>query len=76
SVVYLRDAREATEAGAELAHRMAQVGNWSALQRTREQLLLADASAQLARAEQAAVASREQLTRLLGLSGDRAARYT
>ena len=76
SVVYLRGAKEATEAGAELAHRMAQVGNWSALQRAREQLLLADASAQLARAEQAAVASREQLTRLLGLSGDRAARYT
>ena len=75
SVVYLRDAKEAAEAGAELAHRMAKVGNWSALQRTREQLLLADASAQLARAEQAAVASREQLTRLLGLSGTRTA-YT
>lgn len=72
SVVYLRDAKEAAEAGAELAHRMAQVGNWSALQRTREQLLLADAAAQLARAEQAAVASREQLTRLMGLSGARA----
>lgn len=71
SVVYLRDAKEATEAGAELAHRMAQVGNWSALQRTREQLLLADAAAQFARAEQAAVAAREQLTRLLGLSGTR-----
>lgn len=76
SVVYLRDAKAAAEAGAELAHRMAQVGNWSALQRTREQLLLADAAAQFARAEQAAVASREQLTRLLGLSGDRAASYT
>ncbi len=75
SVVYLRDAKDAAEAGAELAHRMAQVGNWSALQRTREQLLLADAGAQLARAEQAAVASREQLTRLLGLSGERTA-YT
>jgi len=69
SVAYLRDAKEATEAGAELAHRMARAGNWSTLQRTREQLLLADASAQLARAEQSAVASREQLTRLLGLSG-------
>lgn len=69
SVAYLRDAKEATEAGAELAHRMAKAGNWSTLQRTREQLLLADAAAQLARAEQAAVASREQLTRLLGLSG-------
>ncbi|MGJ7570200.1 TolC family protein [Variovorax sp. RB2P76] len=71
SVVYLRDAKEAAEAGAELAHRMARAGNWSALQRTREQLLLADAAAQLARAEQAALASREQLNRLLGLSGER-----
>ena len=71
SVAYLRDAKEAAEAGAELAHRMAQVGNWSALQRTREQLLLADAAAQLARAEQTAVAMREQLTRLLGLNGAR-----
>ncbi|MDP9897072.1 outer membrane protein TolC [Variovorax boronicumulans] len=71
SVAYLRDAKEAAEAGAELAHRMAQVGNWSALQRTREQLLLADAAAQLARAEQTAVATREQLTRLLGLHGER-----
>ncbi|RYZ02884.1 MAG: TolC family protein, partial [Comamonadaceae bacterium] len=45
SVAYLRDARDAAGAGAELAARMAQVGNWSALQRTREQLLLADAAA-------------------------------
>ncbi|MET3493061.1 TolC family protein [Variovorax boronicumulans] len=72
SVAYLRDAKEAAEAGAELAHRMAQAGNWSALQRTREQLLLADAAAQLARAEQTAVATREQLNRLLGLGGERA----
>ena len=76
SMAYLRDAKDAAEAGAELAQRMAQVGNWSALQRTREQLLLADAAAELARAEQAAVTSREQLTRLLGLSGARAASYT
>jgi outer membrane protein TolC len=69
SVVYLRDARDTAEAGAELAHRMAQAGNWSALQRTREQLLLADAAAQLAHAEQTAAAGREQLNRLLGLIG-------
>jgi len=75
TVAYLRDARDAADAGAELAHRMAQVGNWSALQRTREQLLMADAAAQLARAEQAAIASREQLTRLLGLEGEQAMRY-
>ena len=73
SVVYLRDAKDAAEAGAELAHRMAQVGNWSALQRTREQLLLADAAAQLARAEQAAITNREQLVRMLGLDSAQAA---
>ncbi|RYY91967.1 MAG: TolC family protein, partial [Comamonadaceae bacterium] len=76
SVAYLRDAKAAAEAGAELAHRMAQVGNWSALQRTREQLLLADAAAQLARAEQATVASREHLVRVLGLDRAQAAALT
>jgi outer membrane protein TolC len=75
AVAYLRDAESAAEAGAELAHRMARAGNWSALQRTREQLLLADASAQLARAEQAAAAGRERLARLLGLDGTQAAGY-
>ena len=76
SVVYLRDAKDAAEAGAELAHRMAAVGNWSTLQRNREQLMLADAAAQLARAEQAATTRREALTRLLGLDGTRATAYT
>lgn len=66
---YLRDARDAAEAGAELARRMARVGNWSRLQQAREQATLADIAAQLARAEQAAVAERETLTRLMGLWG-------
>ncbi len=66
---YMRDVKVATEAGAELARRLAQVGNWSRLNQAREQSLLADATAQLARAEQAALASREQLTRLMGLWG-------
>jgi outer membrane protein, multidrug efflux system len=72
---YLRDAREAAAAGAELARRMARVGNWSKLQQAREQATLADISAQLARAEQAAVAEREKLTRLMGLWGEDAAAY-
>lgn len=66
---YLRDVKEAAEAGAELARRLARVGNWSRLNQAREQSLLADATAQLARAEQNAFASREQLTRLMGLWG-------
>jgi outer membrane protein TolC len=69
TVQYLRDAREAAEAGAELARRMARAGNWSKLQQAREQATLADIAAQVARAEQDALAQREQLTRLLGLWG-------
>jgi multidrug efflux system outer membrane protein len=69
TAAYMRDVKEAAEAGAELARRMARVGNWSRLNQAREQSLLADATAQLARAEQAAFASREHLTRLMGLWG-------
>ena len=69
---YLRDAKEAAEAGAELARRMAKVGNWSRLQQAREQATLADIAAQLARAQQSALAEREKLTRLMGLWGAQA----
>jgi len=72
---YLGEAREAAAAGAELARRMAKVGNWSRLQQAREQATLADIAAQLARARQAALSEREQLTRLMGLAGGQA-RYT
>jgi len=66
---YMGQVRTAAEASAELARRMAQVGNWSALNRAREQGFYAEAMLQVARAEQAAVMSRERLTRLLGLWG-------
>ena len=46
SALYLRDAREAAEAGAELARRMARVGTFSRLQQAREQATLADIAAQ------------------------------
>jgi outer membrane protein TolC len=69
SLQYLADVKEAAEAGAELARRMVRAGNFSKLQQTREQLYLADAAAQLARARQRAFAEREKLTRLLGLWG-------
>ena len=59
--------KDADDAGAELARRMARVGNWSRLEQAREQLLLADATAQLARAQQMAFSSREKLTCLMGL---------
>lgn len=60
---------EAAEAGAELARRMVRVGNWSRLQQAREQAVLHEASAQLARARLAAATEREQLNRRLGLWG-------
>ena len=73
SVRYLGQVRDAAEAAAELARRMAQTGNWSALQQAREQGFHAEAALGLARAEQAQMAAREQLTRLMGLWGARTA---
>jgi outer membrane protein TolC len=70
SVRYSRQVMQAAEAGAELARRMAQVGNFNKLQQAREQGFYADAALNLARAEQQQRAARERLTRLLGLWGD------
>ena len=70
SVSYLEDAKEAASAGAELARRMAQVGNFSRLQQAQEQALVLDASLALARAQKAAASERERLIRLLGLWGE------
>jgi outer membrane protein TolC len=72
---YAEQVRMSAEASSELAHRMQQVGNWSRLAQMREQAFYAEATAQLARAQQRVVAEREQLTRLLGLVGADAA-YT
>ena len=67
---YMRQVQTAAQAGAELARRMTQVGNWSRLRQAREQMFHADAALALARAEQASLAQRERLIRLLGLWGD------
>jgi outer membrane protein TolC len=68
-VRYAAQVMRAAAASAELARRMQQVGNFSALQRAREQAFHADAALNLARAEQAERAAREKLTRALGLWG-------
>ena len=73
SARYAEQVREAAEAGAELAGRMARVGNLSALDSAREQAFSAEASAQLARARHHASASREQLIRLMGVWGEHTA---
>ena len=69
TAAYMRDVKEGAEAGGELARRMARVGNWSRLRQAQEQVKLADATAQLARAELAAKTHRERLIRLMGLWG-------
>lgn len=69
SARYLLDAQEASQAAAELARRMTQVGNMSKLQQAREQALLSEATVQLARAQQAAFNAREKLIVALGLWG-------
>lgn len=66
---YMRDVRASADAGAELAKRMASVGNWTALQQAREQGFRSEAVLNAARAEAARVSTRERLTRLLGLAG-------
>ena len=68
TVTYLEQVQVAAEAGAELGRRMAMAGNWSKLDQAREQGFYIDATTRLARARQAALAERERLIRLLGLT--------
>lgn len=68
-VVYAGQVKEAADASAELARRMAQTGNFSRLAQMREQTFYADATAGLARARHQATADRERLVRVLGLWG-------
>ena len=74
AALYARQVKDAADASAELARRMQEVGNFSKLQRAREQAFYAEAVAQLARAEQAARATREALVRTLGLDASQADR--
>lgn len=66
---YMEAVQDAAAAGAELATRMAEQGNFSRLRQQREQLFHAEISADVVRARQLAVTERERLTRLLGLAG-------
>ena len=69
TALYMEQVQEAAEASAELAKRMARVGNWSKLEQAREQAFYADATTQVARSKHNALAAREQLMQLLGLWG-------
>ena len=76
SLRYQRHVMEAAEAAAELGRRMAEVGNWNKLQQAREQGFYADAALRVARAAQLQTATRERLTRLMGLWGAQATAFT
>ncbi len=69
SVIYMEQVQKAAEASAELARKMVQAGNFTALDQAREQAFYAEAAAQQARTRQNSVAAREKLIRLLGLWG-------
>jgi outer membrane protein TolC len=69
-IQYFQQVKQAADASADLARRMVAAGNFSKLDQMREQAFYADATSQLARAQQQATAQREQLTRLMGLAGD------
>lgn len=69
SAAFAEQVRTAADASSELAERMAHVGNWSKLDQARERAFYQDAVTQLARTKHEALASREQLVRLLGLWG-------
>lgn len=66
---YMAQVKEAAEASAELARRMAAAGNFPKLTLLREQAFYAETTAQLAAAQQAQSAARETLARLMGLWG-------
>jgi outer membrane protein TolC len=67
---YMAQVKESAEASAELARRMASVGNFPKLTQAREQAFYAETTAQLARAAHNATAARERLARLMGLWGE------
>ena len=73
---YAGQVKTAADAAAELARRMQAAGNFSKLQRAREQAFAADAVAQLARAQQRARSTREALVRVVGLNDAQAGRLT
>jgi outer membrane protein TolC len=66
---YMAQVKDAAETSAELARRMAEVGNFSKLNHAREQAFYAETATQLAHARHNATAARERLARLMGLWG-------
>ncbi|MEJ8852406.1 TolC family protein [Variovorax rhizosphaerae] len=74
SLQYARQVNESAQASAELARRMQLIGNFSKLQRARQQVFYADATTQLASSQHAVTSTREELVRALGLDDAQAAK--
>ncbi len=70
---YAGQINRSAQASAELAKRMQQVGNFTKLQRARQQSFYADSAARLASSQHASTAAREELVRLLGLTDEQSA---
>jgi len=70
---YADQVNRSAQASAELARRMQEVGNFTKLQRARQHAFYADSTAQLASAQHAVTAAREELVRQLGLTDAQAA---
>ena len=68
SVRYLTQVNDSAAATAEFAKRMQNAGNFSELDKAREQVFYADAALELAHAKNSQVQAEEALTRLLGFS--------
>ncbi len=71
---FAQNVNDAASASATLAQRMQAIGNFTKLQRARQQAFYAAAANQWALAQQNTVMQREALVRLLGLSDTQAAR--
>jgi outer membrane protein TolC len=65
---YAQQVFESAQTSAELARRMQEVGNFTRLQRARQQSFYADAAVNLAATRHKATATRETLVRMLGLN--------
>ncbi|WP_138516689.1 TolC family protein [Limnobacter alexandrii] len=69
---YAQQVFESAQTSAELARRMQEVGNFTRLQRARQQSFYADAALNLAATRHKATATREALIRMLGLNAEQA----
>jgi outer membrane protein TolC len=68
NLTYAQQVNDAAEVSADLARRLQAVGNFTKLQRARQQAFYADAATQFASAQHDAMATREALNRALGLT--------